>query len=374
MLGKTRAVKALAGRWRALCPYPVHPGSAPADLTGSEVFHPQDASFVFPTRPCSNPPGAGGRDQPAPAKVQSALLGGHGRAPDHRGQEELAPAPPSSWSPPPRTPSSRKGPIPAGRLQLDRFLLKLLVDYPSPAMELAILQLNARGDALPTPPVTLSQSDLLEARTAVHGYRCRGASSTIWCNWCAPPDPAAACAPSWNPHCGGCQPQASIGLARAARASGLALAGRDFVLPEDIQQLAPAVLRHRHPVIRRWRTTSIARRSSPCCWMPFHAPEPIPYRQPCRHDPVAEPRITPTSLLPLERLLAVRLWTRQSEACPHSSGRPRAYRAPARAAFPGSFASIRPVTRCATSTGGSPPARPPHTRLYGKSRISPLVC
>ena len=111
-------------------------------------------------------------------------------------------------------------------------------------MELAILQLNARGDAPPTPPVTLSQSDLLEARTAVQGVQMQGRLEHYLVQLVCATRPGSGPAPSWNPHCGGCQPQGQH-RPRKSR-TGLAwLAGRDFVLPEDIQQLAPAVLRHR---------------------------------------------------------------------------------------------------------------------------------
>ena len=109
----------------------------------------------------------------APAKVQSALLEAMAEHQITVGKK--------SWRLPSlfmvaatQNPIEQEGTYPLPEAQLDRFLLKLLVDYPSPAMELAILQLNARGDAPPTPPVTLSQSDLLEARTAVQGVQMQG--------------------------------------------------------------------------------------------------------------------------------------------------------------------------------------------------------
>lgn len=144
-----------------------------------------------------------------------------------------------------QNPIEQEGTYPLPEAQLDRFLLKLLVDYPSPAMELAILQLNARGDALPTPPVTLSQSDLLEARTAVQGVQMQGRLEHYLVQLVCATRPGSGLCPELEPLIAvGASPRASIGLARAARARAW-LAGRDFVLPEDIQQLAPAVLRHR---------------------------------------------------------------------------------------------------------------------------------
>ena len=161
----------------------------------------------------------------APAKVQSALLEAMAEHQITVGKK--------SWRLPSlfmvaatQNPIEQEGTYPLPEAQLDRFLLKLLVDYPSPAMELAILQLNARGDALPTPPVTLSQSDLLEARTAVQGYRCRGASSTIWCNWCAPPArqrPVPRVEPLIR---GGCQSQGQHRPRKSRTGPGLARRAR----------------------------------------------------------------------------------------------------------------------------------------------------
>ncbi|WP_308218923.1 AAA family ATPase, partial [Aeromonas veronii] len=180
----------------------------------------------------------------APAKVQSALLEAMAEHQITVGKK--------SWRLPSlfmvaatQNPIEQEGTYPLPEAQLDRFLLKLLVDYPSPAMELAILQLNARGDALPTPPVTLSQSDLLEARTAVQGVQMQGRLEHYLVQLVCATRPGSGLCPELDPLVAvGASPRASIGLARAARARAW-LAGRDFVLPEDIQQLAPAVLRHR---------------------------------------------------------------------------------------------------------------------------------
>ena len=173
-LAKTRAVKALAGAVEGrFARIQFTPDLLPADLTGSEVFHPQDASFVFQPGPLFNHLVLADEINRAPAKVQSALL-------EAMAEQQITVGK-KSWRLPPlfmvaatQNPIEQEGTYPLPEAQLDRFLLKLMVDYPSPAMELAILQLNARGDALPTPPVTLSQSDLLEARTAVQGVQMQG--------------------------------------------------------------------------------------------------------------------------------------------------------------------------------------------------------
>ncbi|MGE6171555.1 AAA family ATPase [Aeromonas media] len=244
-LAKTRAVKALAGAVEGrFARIQFTPDLLPADLTGSEVFHPQDASFVFQPGPLFNHLVLADEINRAPAKVQSALLEAMAEHQITVGKK--------SWRLPPlfmvaatQNPIEQEGTYPLPEAQLDRFLLKLMVDYPSPAMELAILQLNAGGDALPTPPVTLSQAALLSARSAVQAVQMQTRLEHYLVQLICATRPGSGLCPELESLIAvGASPRASIGLARAARARAW-LAGRDFVLPEDIQQLAPAILRHR---------------------------------------------------------------------------------------------------------------------------------
>ena len=145
-LAKTRAVKALAGAVEGrFARIQFTPDLLPADLTGSEVFHPQDASFVFQPGPLFNHLVLADEINRAPAKVQSALLEAMAEHQITVGKK--------SWRLPPlfmvaatQNPIEQEGTYPLPEAQLDRFLLKLMVDYPSPAMELTILQLNACGE------------------------------------------------------------------------------------------------------------------------------------------------------------------------------------------------------------------------------------
>ncbi|MNT08255.1 ATPase family [compost metagenome] len=180
----------------------------------------------------------------APAKVQSALLEAMAEHQITVGKK--------SWRLPPlfmvaatQNPIEQEGTYPLPEAQLDRFLLKLMVDYPSPAMELAILQLNAGGEQLPPPPLTLSQAALLSARSAVQAVQMQSRLEHYLVQLICATRPGSGLCPELESLIAvGASPRASIGLARAARARAW-LAGRDFVLPEDIQQLAPAILRHR---------------------------------------------------------------------------------------------------------------------------------
>lgn len=244
-LAKTRAVKALAGAVEGrFARIQFTPDLLPADITGSEVFHPQDASFVFQPGPLFNHLVLADEINRAPAKVQSALLEAMAEHQITVGKK--------SWRLPPlfmvaatQNPIEQEGTYPLPEAQLDRFLLKLMVDYPSPAMELAILQLNAGGEQLPPPPVTLSQAALISARSAVQAVQMQSRLEHYLVQLICATRPGSGLCPELEPLIAvGASPRASIGLARAARARAW-LAGRDFVLPEDIQQLAPAILRHR---------------------------------------------------------------------------------------------------------------------------------
>ncbi|MGE6264155.1 AAA family ATPase [Aeromonas media] len=244
-LAKTRAVKALAGAVEGrFARIQFTPDLLPADLTGSEVFHPQDASFVFQPGPLFNHLVLADEINRAPAKVQSALL-------EAMAEQQITVGK-KSWHLPPlfmvaatQNPIEQEGTYPLPEAQLDRFLLKLMVDYPSPAMELAILQLNAGGEQLPPPPLTLSQAALLSARSAVQAVQMQTRLEHYLVQLICATRPGSGLCPELESLIAvGASPRASIGLARAARARAW-LAGRDFVLPEDIQQLAPAVLRHR---------------------------------------------------------------------------------------------------------------------------------
>ncbi|MFM5161519.1 AAA family ATPase [Aeromonas rivipollensis] len=244
-LAKTRAVKALAGAVEGrFARIQFTPDLLPADLTGSEVFHPQDASFVFQPGPLFNHLVLADEINRAPAKVQSALL-------EAMAEQQITVGK-KSWRLPPlfmvaatQNPIEQEGTYPLPEAQLDRFLLKLMVDYPSPAMELAILQLNAGGEQLPPPPLTLSQAALLSARSAVQAVQMQSRLEHYLVQLICATRPGSGLCPELESLIAvGASPRASIGLARAARARAW-LAGRDFVLPEDIQQLAPAVLRHR---------------------------------------------------------------------------------------------------------------------------------
>ncbi|MEZ6965560.1 AAA family ATPase [Aeromonas sp. S9(2024)] len=244
-LAKTRAVKALAGAVEGrFARIQFTPDLLPADLTGSEVFHPQDASFVFQPGPLFNHLVLADEINRAPAKVQSALLEAMAEHQITVGKK--------SWRLPPlfmvaatQNPIEQEGTYPLPEAQLDRFLLKLMVDYPSLTMELAILQLNAKSEQLAAAPVTLSQATLQSARSEVLAVTMQERLAHYLVALVCATRPGSGLCPALEPLIAvGASPRASLALARSARARAW-LAGRDYVVPEDIQLQTYPVLRHR---------------------------------------------------------------------------------------------------------------------------------
>lgn len=117
--------------------------------------------------------------------------GSHGRAQITVGKKELAAAATLYGGRDPE-PHRAEGTYPLPEAQLDRFLLQLMVDYPSPTMELAILAAPA-AKQLGEAPVTLSQTTLQRARSDVLTVTMQKPDwSTIWWSWSVPPAPGAA--------------------------------------------------------------------------------------------------------------------------------------------------------------------------------------
>jgi MoxR-like ATPase len=149
-----------------------------------------------------------------------------------------------------QNPIEQEGTFPLPEAQLDRFLLHVPVQYPAAGAEREIMQLarrRAREELVPhaQPQRLLGQRDIFAAREQVLDlHMADGLEEYIVQLVLATRDPRP-----WAPKlreriAWGASPRASIALERCARAAAW-LAGRDYVLPEDIQALAPDVLRHR---------------------------------------------------------------------------------------------------------------------------------
>ncbi len=251
-LAKTRAIKVLSdsieGDFHRL---QFTPDLLPADLTGTEIFRPQDSSFVFRQGPLFHNLILADEVNRAPAKVQSALLEAMAERQITVGSVTY-PLPALFMVMATQNPIEQEGTYPLPEAQLDRFLLKVLVDYPDAAGERAILDLNrdealktATDEALFTPADVLSQADVTAARNEVLAqHLAQPLEDYLVQLVTATRDPARYGEELAGVLQYGASPRATMALDRAARAQAW-LAGRDFVTPDDIQSIAHDVLRHR---------------------------------------------------------------------------------------------------------------------------------
>jgi len=247
-LAKTRAVKVLA----ALVEGSFHrlqftPDLLPADLTGSEVFRPQDGGFHFVRGPLFHEFVLADEINRAPAKVQSALLEAMAERQISVGQATYA-LPELFMVLATQNPIEHEGTYPLPEAQLDRFLMHVRIDYPAAAVEreiLALARAEARAPRDATPAPAASREQVFAARRAVLDlYLAPALEDYIVQLVAATRRPEALDAGLAGQVRFGASPRGSIALERCARARAW-LAGRDYVAPADIQALAPDVLRHR---------------------------------------------------------------------------------------------------------------------------------
>ncbi len=249
-LAKTRAIKELAsGIQGDFHRIQFTPDLLPADLTGTEIYRPQDGSFHFQEGPIFHNLLLADEINRAPAKVQSALLEAMAERQITVGRTTY-PLPKLFLVMATQNPIEQEGTYPLPEAQLDRFLMHIRIDYPDINAEAEILRLN-RIEAHAHPgeqtefPERLSQEALFRAREEaldiymaeeVEQYLIQlvAASRTP-----ADLDPQLA---SWIDY--GASPRGTIALDRCARVNAW-LQGRDFVTPGDIQAVAHDTLRHR---------------------------------------------------------------------------------------------------------------------------------
>lgn len=249
-LAKTRAVKVLAegieGNFHRI---QFTPDLLPADLTGTEIFRPQTGGFEFQQGPLFHNLILADEINRAPAKVQSALLEAMAERQISIGRTTYK-LPPLFLVMATQNPIEQDGTYPLPEAQLDRFLLHVRIDYPDAAEETEILRL-ARAEAREVEQKSeagvakISQQELFSARQQVLATYCSAELEHYMVQLIL-----ATRSPQkyGNDLAGavqyGASPRATIALDRCARAHAW-LTGRDYVAPEDIQAIAPDVLRHR---------------------------------------------------------------------------------------------------------------------------------
>lgn len=247
-LAKTRAIKVLSQGIEAnFHRVQFTPDLLPADLTGTEIYRPQDGSFKFQQGPLFHNLILADEINRSPAKVQSALLEAMAERQITVGTVTY-PLPELFLVMATQNPIEQEGTYPLPEAQLDRFLLHVRIGYPAPEAEQKILQLvrsEASRDQVPETPPQVSQASLIEARQeTLDTYMADNIEQYLLQIVLATRQPAVYGddLARWVEY--GASPRATIALDRTARAHAW-LAGRDYVGPEDVQAMAFDVLRHR---------------------------------------------------------------------------------------------------------------------------------
>ena len=249
-LAKTTAVKELAARIEAdFHRIQFTPDLLPADLTGTEIYRPQEARFEFQRGPIFHNLVLADEVNRAPAKVQSALLEAMGEHQVTIGRTTYA-LPPLFLVMATQNPIEQEGTYPLPEAQLDRFLMHVRIDYPDAGAETAILRLarersraELRHEA--QAPQRISQAQIFAAREQVLSLHLAPALEEYLVQLVlATRRPASYGADFARWIAWGASPRGTIALDRCARARAW-LEGRDYVLPEDVQEVARDVLRHR---------------------------------------------------------------------------------------------------------------------------------
>ncbi len=254
-LAKTKAVKVLGdGIESNFHRIQFTPDLLPADLTGTEVYRPQDGSFHFQQGPLFHNLVLADEINRAPAKVQSALLEAMAERQITVGKTTY-PLPDLFMVMATQNPIEQEGTYPLPEAQLDRFLMHVSIGYPQASAEKQILQLvreeaknqisNNRAETDHINHEKISQQSILMARGEVLDvYLSENLEEYLLQLVLATRQPAIYGNDLANWSVYGASPRATIALDRCARAHAW-LDQRDFVSPDDIQAIAFDVLRHR---------------------------------------------------------------------------------------------------------------------------------
>ena len=262
-LAKTRAIKALGNRIEGdFQRIQFTPDLLPADVTGTDIYRPQEGSFKFQAGPVFHNLVLADEINRAPAKVQSALLEAMGERQVTVGGKTYM-LPDLFLVMATQNPIEQEGTYPLPEAQLDRFLLHVFIDYPSVENELKIMRLvhneakNRNQPEKENNTVVSNDSaenddvqkilakDIFKARSEVlEIYMAEEIERYLVEIIAATRTPERYSDELARLITWGASPRGSLALDRCSRARAW-LHERDFVTPEDIQDLAVDVLRHR---------------------------------------------------------------------------------------------------------------------------------
>jgi len=244
-LAKTLSVKTLAACLDVkFARLQFTPDMLPADVIGTQIFNPQSGGFTTRKGPIFANLVLADEINRAPAKVQSALLEAMQEKQVTIGDQTFVLEEPFLVLAT-QNPIEQEGTYPLPEAQVDRFMLKLKIGYPSRAEERQILDLMARTTNLPAARAVVDSAQILAARQVINDiYVDDKVKDYIVDLVCATRDPAQYKIQLQGLIQLGASPRATIALTLAARAYAF-LRGRGYVTPQDVKSIGMDVLRHR---------------------------------------------------------------------------------------------------------------------------------
>ena len=248
-LAKTRAVTSLAKELEAkLSRIQFTPDLLPSDITGSEVYQPElEEKFVFQAGPIFSNLVLADEINRAPAKVQAALL-------EAMEERQVSVAGKTHKMEPlfmvlaTQNPVEQEGTYPLPEAQMDRFIMKILIDYPDSESEAKILRLvrdESKNSGSVKKSTPLNQKIVFDARDEIQNIKVSDAAEKYIVDLIFAtryPEKYNKKIASWLDF--GASPRGTIAIDKCARVVAW-LNGRDFIQPDDIRAIIHDVLRHR---------------------------------------------------------------------------------------------------------------------------------
>ena len=244
-LAKTLSVKTLAACLNVkFSRLQFTPDMLPADVIGTQIYNPQSGGFTTRKGPIFANLILADEINRAPAKVQSALLEAMQEKQVTIGDHTFRLEEPFLVLAT-QNPIEQEGTYPLPEAQVDRFMLKLKIGYPSRDEERAILDLMARTSNIPAATAVVDAKQVLNARQVINDiYVDDKVKDYIVDLVCATRDPAKYKIQLQGLIQLGASPRATISLTLAAKAYAF-LKGRGYVTPQDVKSIGMDVLRHR---------------------------------------------------------------------------------------------------------------------------------
>ena len=243
-LAKTSAVKALSSAVQAdFKRIQFTPDLLPADLTGTEIYRPKTTDFITRKGPLFNNIILADEINRAPSKVQSALLEAMEENQVTIG-DQTYPLPSPFLVLATQNPIEQEGTYPLPEAQVDRFMLKVLIDYPDKAQEIEILKKNSfqKPEAVRAVINCEQIADMREVINQIYVDEKLKEYIVDLVFGTRQPEKYGMDVGKYIEY--GASPRASIFLAKAARVNAF-LSGRAYITPQDIKLVGPDILRHR---------------------------------------------------------------------------------------------------------------------------------